>query len=96
MDAGQQLCSSGLHKITCMLIISNVFVLFCHQKEISIKFLVKACDGSQLVLMPSSLREVTEKNCYCYFIKSSFTIGSHVDGKESWGWLVTEDRRIAA
>lgn len=72
--------------ITCMLIISNVFVLSCHQKEISIKFLVKACDGSQLVLVPSSLREVTEKKiCYCYFIKSSFTIGSHVDGKESRG-----------
>lgn len=34
---------------------------------ISIKFLVKACDGSQLVLMPSSLREVTEKKLLLLF-----------------------------
>lgn len=53
--------------ITCMLIISNVFVLFCHQKEMSITFLVKACDGSQLVLVPSSLREVTEKKLLLLF-----------------------------
>lgn len=64
--------------ITCMLIISNVFVLFCHQKEMSIKFLVKACDGSQLVLVPSSLREVTEKKSVIVILLNPVLLLDHM------------------